>query len=378
MSQSGVYGSSGGGGGTPITQINGNTGYVKGATVTITTGTSNGTSVFTGNDATVMTQTFDDGNFNLFLGTSTYQYGANGASSNVGLGITAGESLSDGAVGNVLLGATAGQLVSTGIENICIGYQSGIVTTGIGNISIGASSGGGSEGNYNTCVGSSAGPGAPAIDNTSNYLVCIGYEAGNNYVNSESNNIVISNPGTANENNVLRIGAGTGTGQQELANAYISGINGVNVGSVASVVSISGDHLGSTTITAGTGITVTPGANTITIASSSSSFTWQVITTSQSASVNNGYITNSSSLITVTLPSTAAVGSLIELTGRGTGGWKIGQNSGQSINFGVSTTTTGTGGSLSSSEQYDSVRIVCIVANTTFNVLSSIGNLTVV
>lgn len=378
MSQSGVYGS-GGGGGTPITQIDGNTGYVKGATVTITTGTSNGTSVFTGNDATVMTQTFDDGNFNLFLGTNTYQYGANSASSNVGLGITAGENLSDGAVGNVLIGATAGQTVSTGIENICIGYEAGIVTTGIGNISIGAASGGGSEGNYNTCVGSSAGPGAPAADNTSNYLVCIGYDSGSNYLNNESNNIVISNEGTANESNVLRIGAGTGTGQQELANTYISGINGVDVGSVASVVSISGDHLGSTTITAGTGITVIPGANTITIASSGgSSFTWQVITTSQSASVNNGYITNSSSLITVTLPSTVAVGSLIELTGLGTGGWSIAQNSGQSINFGVSTTTTGTGGSLSSSEQYDSVRIVCIVANTTFNVLSSIGNLTVV
>lgn len=107
--------------------------------------------------------------------------------------------------------------------------------------------------------------------------------------------------------------------------------------------------------------------------------TWNTVTgTTQAAAISNGYITNNASLVTVTLPSTAAVGSVIELTGQGGGGWKLAQPASVLVNFGSASTTTGTGGSIASTNQFDSVRIVCIVANTTWNVLSAQGNLTIV
>jgi hypothetical protein len=103
-----------------------------------------------------------------------------------------------------------------------------------------------------------------------------------------------------------------------------------------------------------------------------------ISSTSATMVVNNGYAANNSSLVTLTLPATAAVGSEIRVTGLGTGGWQIAQNSGQLINFGSSTTTTGMGGSLSSTDQFDSIYLICVVANTTWNVMSSIGNIILV
>lgn len=113
--------------------------------------------------------------------------------------------------------------------------------------------------------------------------------------------------------------------------------------------------------------------------SSGGGITWVNVTgTSQSASVNTGYIANNAGLVTITLPSSAAVGSVIEIGGSGAGGWKLAQNSGQTINFGSSATTAGVGGSLASTNRYDCIRLVCVTANTTWNVLSSVGSLTVV
>ncbi len=117
-------------------------------------------------------------------------------------------------------------------------------------------------------------------------------------------------------------------------------------------------------------------------ASGSSTFspmpTTVVAGTTQAAAVNNSYVSNNGSAVTITLPATAAVGSEIEILGLGAGGWILAQNASQLVHFGNQVTTTGTGGSLASTNQYDSVFIKCIVANTTFNVRSSIGNLTVV
>lgn len=107
--------------------------------------------------------------------------------------------------------------------------------------------------------------------------------------------------------------------------------------------------------------------------------TWNTVSgTSQSAAVNNGYITNNASLVTITLPATAVIGSVVEVAGQGSGGWTIAQNSGQVIHMDGVDSTTGTGGSLSSSVRYDAVRLLCITVNTDWLVLSGIGNLTVV
>jgi hypothetical protein len=133
------------------------------------------------------------------------------------------------------------------------------------------------------------------------------------------------------------------------------------------------------TLTAGSGITVTNGAGSITLASTGGGLTWTDVTGStQAMTVNTGYTADSASLVTFTLPSTAAYGSVIAVVGKGAGLWKIAQNALQSVNFGILTSTVGTGGSLASTFQYDVVYLLCTVANTTFTVTSSIGNITVV
>jgi hypothetical protein len=95
--------------------------------------------------------------------------------------------------------------------------------------------------------------------------------------------------------------------------------------------------------------------------------------TSQSAAVNTRYITNNAGLVTVTLPATAAVGSVLQITGLGAGGWKVAQNAGQQMIIGNATTTSGTGGSANSTHQNDTLTLVCAVANTTFIAESVIG-----
>lgn len=94
--------------------------------------------------------------------------------------------------------------------------------------------------------------------------------------------------------------------------------------------------------------------------------------------VNNGYIADRGSLVTLTLPTTAALGSVFAIAGYGAGGWKLAQAASQTIHFGNLDTTTGTGGSLASTNRYDSIEIVCVVANTDFTVRSSVGSHTIV
>lgn len=133
------------------------------------------------------------------------------------------------------------------------------------------------------------------------------------------------------------------------------------------------------TLTAGTGISITNAAGSITINGTGSGLTWTDVTgTSQAMAVNNGYTANNVGLVTLTLPASAAYGTVMAVVGKGSGGWKIAQNSGQQIHFGSKDTTSGAGGSLASTNQYDAVFILCTVANNEFTVYSSIGNLTVV
>lgn len=126
------------------------------------------------------------------------------------------------------------------------------------------------------------------------------------------------------------------------------------------------------TLTAGTGVSIGVGAASITINTTGGGLSWTVVTgTSQAMAVNNGYVSNNAGVVTMTLPSTAAVGSLFSVAGLGAGGWLIAQNASQLIHLGSSVTTTGTGGSLASTNRYDSITILCVVANTEFIVLNA-------
>lgn len=128
-------------------------------------------------------------------------------------------------------------------------------------------------------------------------------------------------------------------------------------------------------ITAGANITVTNGAGSITIgASGAASFTWsEVAGTTQAIAVNSGYVPNNAGLVTLTLPATAAFGSRIAIQGLGAGGWIIAQNAGQTIVSSGGSTTVGVGGSLASTNRYNSVELVCVVANTTFAIYTAPG-----
>jgi len=133
------------------------------------------------------------------------------------------------------------------------------------------------------------------------------------------------------------------------------------------------------TLTAGTGVSITNGAGTITINAAGGALTWTDVTgTTQAMAVNNGYTANNAGLVTLTLPATAAYGTVMAVIGKGAGGWKIAQNSGQTIHFGISNTTSGASGSLASTNQYDVVWLLCTIANTDFTVYDSIGNITIV
>ena len=105
---------------------------------------------------------------------------------------------------------------------------------------------------------------------------------------------------------------------------------------------------------------------------------FSVITADQTAAINTGYIANKGTLLTLTLPTTAAVGSVIRVSGMNAGLWKIAQNASGIIHFGKTDTTTGVGGYISSTLARDGVELVCVVANNEWNVISSVGNITIV
>ena len=122
-----------------------------------------------------------------------------------------------------------------------------------------------------------------------------------------------------------------------------------------------------------------PGTNTLTISISGSGFTWNtVVGTSQNIAVQNGYINANAGLTTFTLPATGSVGESFQIAGYGAGGWAIAQNAGQKVYLGNSTTTVGVPGSLASTNAHDTIEIMCIVANTEWQCLDVVGNITVV
>lgn len=131
---------------------------------------------------------------------------------------------------------------------------------------------------------------------------------------------------------------------------------------------------------AGSGITISQSGATITISSSGSGLGWVEVTgTSQAMSVNTGYVANNAGVVTLSLPASSSFGDVINVAGKGAGGWAVSQGAGQIIHIGSSASTSGAGGSIASTNQYDSLQLLCIVANTTWVALGGgQGALTIV
>lgn len=132
------------------------------------------------------------------------------------------------------------------------------------------------------------------------------------------------------------------------------------------------------TLSAGTGVSISNGAGSITINALGGALTWTVVTgATQTMAVNNGYIANRAGTVAFTLPATSAVGDVVAVTGINTAtGWSIGYTTNQQIFFGSSSATVTTG-TLASVNIRDTVYLVCVVANLTWNVVSSVGNITI-
>lgn len=285
-------------------------------------------------------------NNNVFI----HQYDSGGFEESLYIGVGAGnfstsQRYSCGVGTNALHAAAGG-----GGQNLAFGASClSSLTSGAYNNAFGQTGGGSLlTGSYNLFLGGYLG---------SNYT-------GNLYTGSESSNIIIMNTGTVGDSNTMRIGT-SGSGNGQVNRAFIAGIYGVTPGGTQNVALIdSNGQLGSTA-------TLPP--------SLGGAMTWTEVTgTSQAAAVSNGYITNNVALVTVTLPSTAAVGQRVAITGKGAGLWKLAQNSGQTVHFGSTDTTTGATGYLAATVRYDCVEVQCITANTDWVVIRSQGTISVV
>lgn len=181
--------------------------------------------------------------------------------------------------------------------------------------------------------------------------------------------LVVSNGGTGRAtltNHGLLVGAGTSAITQ-LANAT----NGqLPIGSTGADPVLAA-------ITAGTGISISNGAGSITINATGSGLAWSVITANQTAAVNNGYFCNKAGTLALALPASSAVGDTIEVTNENTAlGVQFTQAAGQQILIGNTNTTLGATGTLTSSAVGDTLTIVCYVANTIWRTTGVVGNWT--
>jgi hypothetical protein len=143
---------------------------------------------------------------NVFVG---YQAGMNSnVSNNTVIGYASGQNLS-GSGTSVFIGKALGSSATTG-GNVFIGNNLGGTgfTTGTGNIVI-------ASGTYN-----------PSTGGGGNANIIIGSSSGSGYTSTESNNILLSNPGTISESNAIHIG-NQGNGSQMQNTCFIAGIIGV-------------------------------------------------------------------------------------------------------------------------------------------------------
>jgi hypothetical protein len=93
---------------------------------------------------------------------------------------------------------------------------------------------------------------------------------------------------------------------------------------------------------------------------------------------DQGFVANNIALVTLTLPATAVFGDVFRIANKGVGLVTIAQNASQTIYWCDTNTTTGVGGSLTATERYSALEILCITANNDFQVRQAIGNWTIV
>lgn len=168
----------------------------------------------------------------------------------------------------------------------------------------------------------------------------------------------------------------TGVGNPGTSTITFNVINGTN----GQLIIGGGASAAWANLTAGTGISILNGANSIQISATTSGFSWfDVVGGSATLAAESGYIADAAGLTTFTMPTNNSIGDTIKIVGKGAGGWEIIYGAGQQIIFGNMATTITTG-NLASTNANDCCELVCTTASATapiFTVVNSIGNLAV-
>ena len=274
---------------------------------------------------------------NVFVGSGAGNFTCTSAGNNTGVGYQSLQALSSGA-GNSGIGLWALYSVTTGSYNSGCSYQCMLgVTTG----------------SYNTAYGHGG------------IVSTYAQGSGSLWASNAVSNIAIGHLGVNGDNYVTRIGTPQSAGFPNYqTSCYIAGIYGVTPGGTKNIALIdSNGQLGSTATLAQSYLT--------------NGMTWNNSTsTPVTAAVNNEYTINTASgLTTINLPATYAVNDRIKIVGSGVDGWTLVAASGDYIHH--DTLTTSAGGSLSSTNRYNCVEIVCNVANAEWVVVNANGTLTV-
>lgn len=189
-----------------------------------------------------------------------------------------------------------------------------------------------------------------------------------------------------------------GTGAATLTGVLIG--NGTSAVSAQAPLGVANGGIGAATLTSngmlygnGTGAVQAVAAGStgqVMVATSASAPSWandptfnivDATGTTQAMAVSTTYVADhASATVVFTLPASATLGQMIMVVGNGPGGWKIAQNANQAIKVGSLTSTTGTGGSVSSSSRYQAITLQCVVAgaSTIWNAVNYSGSFTIV
>jgi len=170
----------------------------------------------------------------------------------------------------------------------------------------------------------------------------------------------------------------TVTNHQPLVGAASNGIT--SLGAMTNgqlIIGSTGADPSLASLSAGTGISITPGAGTIQIDATGGGMSWTVETGDKTMAINHGYGSNKAGAIAFTLPAVAAVGDRVAIAGM-QGSWNVVQGAGQEIFIGSAHSTIGAGGSIASTNAFDEITLVCLVANTAFYATAVQGNITIV
>lgn len=131
---------------------------------------------------------------------------------------------------------------------------------------------------------------------------------------------------------------------------------------------------------AGAGIVITNGPGSISITATGGTSWVDQTTAAVTMNINTGYtIDAGNDRVTLTLPLTSTYGDFVEINGKSAGGWTIALPTGRRIHVGSVATLAGPTGSVSSTNQFDCVRLRCVTQNFTWDcVYQQSGGLNIV